>query len=158
MNGKDETQRMADVAALDEDIVGALAQAIVPEAPPLHLKNRILDRVRGAAVHAVTLRDKQAWKELAPGIEYKFLFVDEHARSKSFLLKAAPGVRMPGHFHSGPEECLVIEGEFSMGDITLRAGDFHCVGAGTYHDVASTETGVVVYIRSDQADYPMIQP
>lgn len=158
MSTKDDKQPIRDVSSLDDDVVGALAQAITPDAPPPGLKNRVLGRIRGAAARPVTLREKQAWKELAPGIEYKFLFVDDHARSKSFLLRAAPGVRMPGHFHSGPEECLVIEGEFSMGDITLRAGDFHCVGAGAYHDTASTDIGVLVYIRSDQADYPMIQP
>lgn len=149
---------MGDAGEHDDDIIGALAGAVTPEAPPMHLKSKILDRIRDAATRPVTLREKQGWKELAPGIEFKFLFVDDHAHSKSFLLKAAPGVNMPGHYHSGPEECLVIEGEFSMGDITLREGDFHCVGAGAYHDVASTETGVVVYIRADQADYPMIQP
>lgn len=142
----------------NEDVFGMIASAARPLAPPAHLKQRIMDRVRNTTLSPVTTRDVEGWRELAPGIEFKYLFTDAKAHSKSFLLRAAPGVSMPGHYHCGPEECLVLEGEFSMGDIKLKAGDFHCVGAGTYHDDAKTESGVLVYIRADQNDYAMIQP
>lgn len=63
---------------------------------------------------------------------------------------------LPEHWHRGYEECVVLEGEFTMGDITLRAGDYHAAAAGTLHPPTSTRIGVTVYLRAAIADYPGI--
>jgi len=80
-----------------------------------------------------TVQLAQGWRELIPGIEFKRLCVDEQAGTKSFLLRARAGMSLPEHTHQGYEECLVLEGEFSMGDLTLHAGDYHAAAAGTTH-------------------------
>lgn len=140
------------------EVMSDLLKGVAPVPPPPSLRARVLQSIAQTpqAAATVMVRDREGWRELAPGIRYKMLFTDPAANSKSFLLQADAGVTMPPHGHSGFEECLVLEGSFSMGDITLHAGDFHAVGKGAVHDTASTTTGVLVYIRSAMTDYPMI--
>lgn len=90
------------------------------------------------------------------GLDVKRLFYDAHAKTVTFLLRAQAGVTMPGHSHGVHEECLVLEGEFTLGDLTLRAGDYHVALAGADHPVASTRTGVLVYLRASAEDYPYV--
>lgn len=144
---------------LPAEMMAELLTNVMPVTPPPGLRARVLKSIAqnaAASSSPVTIRDRDAWRELAPGIRYKMLFIDPAANCKSFLLQADAGVTMPGHSHSGFEECLVLEGSFSMGNLTLHAGDFHGVGKDMTHDVASTTTGVIVYIRAAMSDYPMI--
>jgi anti-sigma factor ChrR (cupin superfamily) len=104
------------------------------------------------------LRDSEGWRVVTPGVEYKLLAYDRRANSKSFLLRAQSGVALPGHAHEGDEECLVLEGEFGIGDLTLRAGDFHFAPRGSRHPDATTRAGVLVFLRSCLGDYPFVVP
>lgn len=124
--------------------------------PPPGLRAKVLERIRSQppASEFLTLRQQHGWKSLAPGIEVKLLFLDKAAGLKSFLLRAAPGISMPEHHHEADEECLVLEGEFTIDGVTLRAGDYQLAAKGTRHGVSSTATGVVVYLRASIADYP----
>lgn len=143
--------------ALDPAALAELLEAVAPIAPPAALRVRVLGRVKStsALTEFLTVRAEEAgWKTLAPGIEVKLLVFDEAAGTKSFLLRAQPGVSMPGHDHSTYEECLVLQGQFRMGDLVLNAGDYHRAPAGRRHPEASTDTGVLVYLRAHINDYP----
>ncbi len=146
-------KELITAAVMDELLLN-----IIPIDPPPDLRSKILDRIRSLSAQegVLTTRHAEGWKTLAPGIEVKLLCVDLLANTKSFLIRAEPGVSMPGHGHQGDEECLVLEGEFSMGDLTLRAGDFHHASKGVIHPVSTTRTGVLVHIRSHLQDYPGI--
>ncbi|KAF0192637.1 MAG: anti-ECFsigma factor ChrR [Gammaproteobacteria bacterium] len=145
----------ADEQPIDTEVLDALLTATTPVEPPRALRAIVLERIgRQADSKFITLPGAQGWKELIPGIEVKRLCVDEQAGTKSFLLRARAGMSLPGHDHHGFEECMVIDGEFSMGDITLRAGDYHAAVTGTMHPAASTRTGVTVYLRAAISDYP----
>lgn len=141
---------------IDQTVFDALLESVAPIAPPLGLRARVLERARvtSPSGHFITLRNQEGWSELAPGVSVKVLFVDQHAATKSFLLRAAPGACLPEHEHHGDEECMVLEGSFTLGDLTLRAGDFHCAPKGSTHGKAFTENGVLVYLRAALADYP----
>lgn len=146
---------------LDEAVIAALLEAIPPATPPAKLRERVLNQIDSTRRRAgvVTIRaDAAAWKTLIPGVEFKILVYDEQAGSKSFLLRAAAGMRLPPHGHHGYEECLVLEGEFSLGDLILRAGDFHGVTSDIEHGEAYTASGVTVYLRATTKDYPGIAP
>lgn len=146
-------------APIDPDVLNELLAGIAPVAPPATLRARVLERVRATALipDGAPIRSDQAWKTLMPGIEIKILMIDERARTKSFLLRAQPGASLPGHAHSGYEECLVLDGEFTMGDTTLRAGDFLLGVPDRPHPEAHTRTGALVYLRASLDDYPDVR-
>ena len=141
---------------LDPAVLERLLEAIAPEAPPAALRAKVLARVQAAAF--TTIDNQSGWKQLLPGVDYKMLAFDTAVGTKSFLLRAQAGVRLPAHSHSGYEECLVLQGEFSIGDLTLRAGDFQGADAGSQHPETYTATGVTVYLRASIGDYPGLGP
>jgi anti-sigma factor ChrR (cupin superfamily) len=113
----------------------------------------VLERVR-AVTSAIRRAAEGTWQPVMPGIEVKTLFHDAAACTVSFLLRAQPNASLPAHRHTASEECVVLEGEFTLGDATLRAGDYLFAASGTDHPAATTRTGVLVYLRGSVADYP----
>lgn len=128
---------------LDPALQTALLEAAAPVTPPARLRARVLARI-GAG----------DWKRIDEFMEIKTLHHDEAARMVSFLVRAQPGASMPAHVHHAMEECLVLEGEFALGERTLYPGDFELGRTGEQHPVATTRTGVVVYLRGAVEDYP----
>ncbi|MBI3898008.1 MAG: cupin domain-containing protein [Gammaproteobacteria bacterium] len=145
---------------LPEELLTPLLGAITPQQPPATLRAKVLDRV--AAARTSTARTSRIndgpWKTVLPGVDVKTLHHDSATRMVSFLLRAQPGASLPSHPHHAHEECLVLEGEFSMGDLTLRTGDYHMATTDVVHPQASTRTGVIVYLRASVDDYPFACP
>ena len=154
MSARDNDNSNLD--GIDAAVLESLLESIAPIAPPVGLRGKILERARTSVPegHFITLRQQDGWRDLLPGVRVKILFVDHQAGTKSFLLHAAPGTRLPEHQHSDDEECLVLEGEFTLGDLTLRAGDFQSALKGSKHGSSFTEHGVLVYLRASVHDYP----
>jgi len=101
----------------------------------------------------VTVRSAAGtWQPLAPGADIKLLWIDEVARTRSFLLRLAPGARVPAHPHPSTEECLVVSGDMVIGETTFYAGDYHAAPAGIDHPVLSSRGGGVVFIRGPLYD------
>lgn len=146
--------------ALDPAVLAELLGAVAPEAPAPSLRAKVLERARALTrlrEHVVRVTEG-GWKPVVPGIEVKTLFYDAAGGTVSFLLRAQPGASLPAHGHRAYEECLVLEGELTMGDLTLRAGDFQAGYPGEEHPVSSTRTGVLVYLRGSVEDYPFAHP
>ena len=86
------------------------------------------------------------WTEMSPGVTYTVLFEDSVAKRRSILVRALPGSNYGAHFHAeGHEECLVLEGDLSMGDLRLLPGDFHLAAKGSAHPAATTLSGCLLY-------------
>ncbi len=143
--------------ALSPELRDALLESIAPVTPPATLRARVLAQV-GSAAYVTVRGGVSGWRALTPGIEYKMLLWDASNQSKSFLLRVAPGTRMPEHNHHAFEECLVLEGDFMLGDIKLCAGDFHCAAKNALHGETYTERGVTVFLRAGIDDYPGVGP
>ena len=143
---------------LDPVIMDQFLQNLTPLAPPAGLRDKVLERIRKPASDFLTLRVDAGWKPLAPALEVKLLTYDERSDTKSFLMRAQAGARIPEHRHQGYEECLVLEGEIIIGDMVLRAGDFHGAQSDTHHPSIRTDIGALVYVRSALSDYPDIHP
>jgi quercetin dioxygenase-like cupin family protein len=95
----------------------------------------------------VTVRAAEGqWERLARGIERKVLHSSPDGRI-TYLVRGQPGARLPGHDHSDDEEIFVLEGEFTIGTVTLRAGDFHRARRGSPHPTATSATGCLLLIR-----------
>ena len=156
----------AEALARDSDLQGLVADweqrlagldtAAADEAPSPNLWDRIdaaLDAEIGSPDAALTIRSSGGdWQTVMEGIEKKTLLRDEELGEESYLLRVAPGTVFPAHSHDKIEECLVMEGEFFIGDLRLSAGDFHAVPAGFDHVEAYTKIGTVVYIRGEIRD------
>ena len=122
-------------------------------APPADLFQRIESAIDGspgtAKGTAITMRaDAGEWIEYRPGVRKKRLYFDALTRQEAFLLDMAPGAELPSHQHSDTEDCLVLSGEVRIGDLALRAGDFHAAMGGSTHLAARTDSGCRLYIRN----------
>ena len=62
------------------------------------------------------------WRWIAPGLHHRVVKVTDSA-SRVFMLKAAPGVRLPDHSHTGTELTCVLSGAFIHEGGRFAAGD-----------------------------------
>lgn len=153
--------KTAGHAPLTEKVTEALLQAITPLAPDAARAERmrwrtlqtIQDESRQNRRDYLTIHAEEGtWVDLLLGVEMKMLC--KHGPSTSFLLRLAPGARLPAHEHLAGEECLVIEGELWLDEfLVIRAGDYHFAPTGLPHGVAKTETGALLFLRSERPAY-----
>jgi hypothetical protein len=126
--------------------------AFEPLPPPAPVAQRMLATIRArldldAALPVRTLRRDDGWKPMVAGIERKVLFDD--GATVSWLMKMAPGARLPEHTHDdGVEECLVIEGEIRFGGERYAAGDYVRLAQGSHHAVTFSDAGATIFLRT----------
>jgi quercetin dioxygenase-like cupin family protein len=120
------------------------------EAPPAEAWSRLeraLDREAPVLLfHTVRVEDG-GWTPIAPGIEKKFLYRDPATGTESYLFRMQPGASIEMHQHPRAEECLVLEGDLAIGDLRLKAGDYHVAAKGTMHPALRSQGGAVVFVR-----------
>lgn len=150
------TQRAED-EALDPATRDILLRELRPVAPPAGrvdaIRARILARIAAGDSRLpafVTVREPEGkWIEVAPKVKTKELFND--GRRRVYLVRMEPGAAMPGHNHEGNEECMVLQGEIWLGELLIRAGDFHRAPRELPHGDVSTDTGVLLYVSTELA-------
>lgn len=81
------------------------------------------------------------WQEAAPGISCKLLATDVERGRVSMLVRLAPGAEYPPHTHADFEELYMLEGELTVDDKRLQAGDYLRSEAGTTDHRVWSETG-----------------
>lgn len=147
---------MSDV--LDSVTLARLVLAITPvELEPDH-KDTLLTKVF-EKIHAdvkeistpdfLTIRaDEGVWTALTLLVEMKLLYIDKSTESRSFLVRLQPNGSLPAHDHSTNEECMVLEGEVSLGGIQAKAGDYHLAPKGLRHGIISSQTGALLFVRT----------
>lgn len=134
-------------------IEAGINQALTPLPPSAAgcaaLRQRLLDRARSSREAAQRLvnvrRDEGAWHPLAPGARVKWLHGG--ASPRSVLVDLAPGGALPTHRHHEHEECVVLRGEARLGDLVVRAGDYHVAPAGSRHGRVTSRDGALLYLR-----------
>ena len=146
-----EPDLRASVEAWEQRLGATLTVATVPEPPGARVWPRIqavLQARQAEDFGGVTVRsDAGEWQYLSPGADIKVLWVDQAARTRSFLLRLQPGARVPAHPHPTTEECFVVSGDMVIGDTIFYTGDYHAALAGIKHPVLSSRGGGVVFIR-----------
>ena len=113
----------------------ALQAAIGPadsEAPPL----------------TVVRADQRQWRALAPGIDWLPLHRAPDQGWHTFLIRFAPGARLPPHRHAFPEECILLEGDLRIGDDRFGVGDYVIAPAGSRHPRVVSDGGAIAYLRA----------
>lgn len=64
------------------------------------------------------------WQWVGPGVYRRFIEVPDDTGTRVFMLKAAPGTRLPDHRHVGTEWTCVLKGAFIHDHGRFGAGDF----------------------------------
>lgn len=136
------------VAVWEERLSGLNADVGMAE-PPAELWQKIERQIdKSGPPGTLTLRaDAGRWKTIGPGVECKLLYSDKASGARSLMMRLAPGAVYPAHDHSSLEECVIVEGDMIVGDLQLRAGDYHAVQAGTRHAEVTSQNGGVVFLR-----------
>lgn len=68
--------------------------------------------------------DLGSWRWIGRGVQYRSVAVDSVDNCRVFMLKAAPGTRLPRHRHTDIEWTCVFEGAFRHDFGRYGAGDF----------------------------------
>ena len=149
-----------NASALDEDVIEMLTEAQEPLPISIEvaarMRNHVMQQIKSTHKpvrlpnEVSTLRNNEGkWVEAMPGAYYKVLHNDASGLDglMSYLIKLEPGVEMEGHEHPFDEECLMLEGDLTLGDITLNKGDFHYASAGAVHGSVSTQKGCIAFLR-----------
>ena len=135
----------------------ALLLSVTPALPPANRASALRARVLAQAIESdvgqlQTIRAEEGlWHSVAPLVDMKLLYDD--GSSRSFLLRLQAGARLPPHGHAADEECIVLQGEGSIGDVLLRAGDYHLAPKGMRHGETFTATGALLFIRTAAPAY-----
>lgn len=146
-------------SALDARL-GASSEADEADEADEALLSRVKARVFGAICGEQpgpyrTVRSGEGWEKVAPGVERKVLW--RSGGAKSCMLRFAPGAQVAPHLHAHDEECVVLEGTVRIGNIVLQPGDFHGGRQGSMHELSTTDTGAVVFLRDADEDCPETQ-
>lgn len=142
----------AKVSLWQENFI-ALDLAADRQLPPGRLFDSVLASIDADAEELQGTLTRRAgtgvWTEMSPGVTYTVLFDDPVTKRRSMLIRALPGSTYESHVHDqGYEECLILEGDLVMGDLTLSPGDFHVAARGSAHPRATTVSGCLLYLST----------
>lgn len=89
------------------------------------------------------------WQQLLRGVTKKTLFVNQPEAAETFLLRLEPGASLPAHGHNSTEECLVLEGEITIGRARFGVGDYQVALADILHLPIVSDKGALLFIRGE---------
>jgi anti-sigma factor ChrR (cupin superfamily) len=135
-------------ASLDEALLLALPGGSPTATQSVRMLSNILGRVRTESpAKLVTVHsDEGKWEEVVPNVFRKWLLKNQTLDAA--LYRLSPGSSFPAHIHASDEECFCLEGEFQLGDLVVRSGDYHLAPKGTAHGTLRSPKGCLLYIRS----------
>jgi len=142
-------------------IVAKIGLAASPAEPSGQLKKKLFDELEADSAasqsnishhsirDSITTRFGEGkWVEMWQGVQVKRLFVDRERGTVTTLFKMAPGSSIPAHRHHSVEECLVIEGDYSINGERLGPGDYHCALPGSTDQTLTTVGGTTFLLVS----------
>ncbi|HLJ46073.1 MAG TPA: cupin domain-containing protein [Bryobacteraceae bacterium] len=132
-----------------QGVVAALPLAAPAITPPATLKTRLFERIGAkppvAAAKPADLTVVRAnegeWRTVSPGVDIRRLY-----KKNTMLVRMAPNSWLAEHDHSMAEQCLVLEGTVSSDGVTVGAGDFTYMPAGSHHDPLYSTDGCLLLI------------
>jgi quercetin dioxygenase-like cupin family protein len=133
-----------EIALLDS----AIAESMPSVQPPAAARARILELIGELAKEPRALSPIRH----ARGVSGRIVSRDNALGTVAVVLQFVPGGVLDGHSHRGTERSYVVSGSCRVGEITLRQGDFHIVGAGDQHGDIVSDGGCVLLVTSDNRD------
>ena len=120
------------------------------------MKSRLLARVQGherGAVTSTVRPEHGEWEKFSPRIKMKVLRREADGSSMSYLLKLEPGAFLVPHRHHIDEECVVLEGEVTIGEDRVGPGTWHLAPRGMVHQPIRSEHGAILFIRGKEPSW-----
>lgn len=77
--------------------------------------------------------DLGRWRWVGPGVQMRSVELVPSDKTRLFLLKGAPGTRLPQHTHSGTELTSILAGSYRHEVGNFAAGDFEEADENTEH-------------------------
>lgn len=161
-----DTQGLAHVAlSRFQDVVVMAAGVSSAQRPSAGLKEKVLAMIHerqpsrpdaalaslAAGFQFVPQDDTAGWRPMqVQGAYIKLLSYNPEGGYAVMLGRIDAGVQYPAHVHSGSEDLFILTGDLHIGDLHLRAGDFHHADAGTAHGVNYSDAGctLLAVVRS----------
>ena len=113
-------QMLQDVPceAMGEGALGAVLERLelIGQDKPVAALPSLIDDVLASP-------DRGPWKWVGPGVHVRPLITPKGPGARVFLLKAAPGLGLPQHTHTGTELTLVLSGAFAHAGGRFGPGD-----------------------------------
>ena len=130
-----------------------LAFAAVKPAPA-RLRRNLMEQIQPLPEGVSATRGNEGkWLNTPyPGVTIKPVYRHPVTGEVTQLIRMAPGARIPPHYHSADEQCLVVEGDIRMGASVLRAGDFSWAKKDSEHHVLTSEEGCLLLIVASPDD------
>lgn len=145
---------------LDDDIAALLAHAVAETAAAepgdevgrQRVKRRLLTRIAADQQpnHLTVQAADGRWKSFGDGLTIKVLHRGDAVLS--YLVRLAPGAALPAHHHPIDEECIVLEGSLTIGELEVGAGGFHLARRGMLHDRIVSRDGALIFLRGAVPD------
>ncbi|MDB5799284.1 MAG: hypothetical protein JWL63_223 [Rhodocyclales bacterium] len=146
-SASDENTTEAELAlALLAD---GLRPAQVPPSREPGLHTRLQSRIASSAASHRGLRTlrkaDQKWQVLSKGV--RACVLHDNGIVSSALIEFEPGTSLPGHRHLAHEECVVLRGSLTTGDLVVGAQDYHLAPRGSKHPSIGSKDGALIFIR-----------
>jgi quercetin dioxygenase-like cupin family protein len=138
-------------ARFDNSAIAALGLALGKVPPSADARQRMRGQMMamaGLRTTAVRAHDVE-WKPLLPGVMAKTLRRDRVRDTQSQLLRLEPGARIGVHHHRQEEECLILDGEVTVGGQRYATGDYLLVPPGGQHGEIVAPDGALLFIRGE---------
>jgi anti-sigma factor ChrR (cupin superfamily) len=135
-------------------VAAALAGLVPPAPPPAAVKAALLERLGTDPAPPrpglyIQKAEEGVWETTRiPGLRRRILRIDAERNQITVLLRLEPGAVYPVHDHTGPEECLVLEGDVEVEGHRLKAGDYQYAPPGSHHVEQRTQGGCLLLITA----------
>lgn len=140
--------RLSDVPELLAPLLSGLAPAQLEPARKAALRERVMAFAAPAEM-SIVREDEGQWVKLLPKVYLKRLMLDRERREQTTLWRLEPGAVVPGHDHTAPEECLILEGRLLWDGLTYGKGDYLLAPVGLHHTPFSAPEGALLLIRGE---------
>ena len=101
-----------------------------------------------ATRYGLTL-DQIPWQGLAPGVWQHRLALSPGAQGELYLIRLAPGCRLPLHAHTGVELTVVLTGAFTDESGEYRRGDLQEIDKAEHQPLGDAEEGCVCLVAAE---------
>jgi hypothetical protein len=137
-------------ASLEPNLLLELAGQASFEKNAVH--ERLLRRINADKNTLYCAHDAGQWQAINAEIEIKKLM--KNAASQAVMLRFKAGASLPAHAHYTDEECLVLDGEVTIADITVKAGDYHFAPRQSKHEQLTSRIGATLFIHGTSLGNP----